>query len=120
DNYIHHNQHPASTNCISELFGDNHAAGYGVETADGAYVTIERNVFDFNRHAIAGDGKTGTGYLAFDNLILQHGGVHVRCVQNAGDVWDVAVGFLNPFEETLKLTRDLLDGDYNYHTHMID
>jgi hypothetical protein len=40
-NYIHHNRHDSGE-------------GYGVNSTTGAYVTIERNVFDENRHAIAG------------------------------------------------------------------
>ena len=30
--------------------------GYGVGVSYGAYVTIEGNVFDFNRHAVAAEG----------------------------------------------------------------
>jgi hypothetical protein len=40
DNFIHHNQRYRSL-------------GYGVSVHDGAYVLIARNVFDYNRHAIA-------------------------------------------------------------------
>jgi FG-GAP-like repeat/Right handed beta helix region len=65
DNFIHHNQHPNS-------------AGYGVVIGDGAYALIEQNVFDYNRHAIAGDGSDGSGYRAYRNLVLQHGGRHKR------------------------------------------
>jgi hypothetical protein len=63
DNYIHHNQH------VGRL-------GYGVVVSNGAWVEIERNVFDWNRHAIAGDGSNGSGYRAFDNLVLPNGGLH--------------------------------------------
>lgn len=68
-----------------------------MQASDGAYVLIERNVFDWNRHSIAGDGKMGTGYLAYRNLILTNGGVHFRCV----DKTDVGIGLgigvlLNP------------------------
>jgi hypothetical protein len=63
DNYIHHNQH------IGRL-------GYGVAVSNGAYVLIERNVFDANRHAIAGDGSHWSGYRAYDNLVLPNGGYH--------------------------------------------
>jgi hypothetical protein len=66
DNFIHHNQHEGTH-------------GYGVVVGDGAYVRIDRNVFDFNRHAIAGDGSDGSGYWAYLNLVLKGGGVH-RCV----------------------------------------
>jgi hypothetical protein len=65
DNFIHHNQHPNS-------------AGYGVVIGDGAYALIEQNVFDYNRHAIAGDGSDGSGYRAYRNLVLEHGGRHKR------------------------------------------
>ena len=67
--YIHHNRHGAGE-------------GYGVNSTTGAYVTIERNVFDQNRHAIAGGvsknphAEDYSGYTARDNLILAGGGLH--------------------------------------------
>jgi len=63
DNAIHHNQH------VGKL-------GYGVAVKDGSFAWIERNVFDYNRHAIEGDGDPATGYLAYDNLVLPGGGKH--------------------------------------------
>jgi len=63
DNFIHHNQH------VDKF-------GYGVVINNGAYALIERNVFDYNRHAIAGDGSDDSGYRAYQNLVLQHGGRH--------------------------------------------
>ena len=63
DNFLHHNQHQGGY-------------GYGVDMGAGAYARIERNVFDFNRHAIAGNGEAGTGYHAENNLILKGGGLH--------------------------------------------
>lgn len=63
DNFFHHNQREG---------GD----GYGINVAEGAYALVERNVFDWNRHAIASDGHPGTGYLAYRNLVLEHGGFH--------------------------------------------
>jgi hypothetical protein len=64
NNFIHNNRH-------GEGFG------YGVNVAKGAYALIERNVFDENRHAIAGDSaadepfdKDFSGYTARENLIL--------------------------------------------------
>jgi hypothetical protein len=69
DNFIHHNQHP-------NIGG--HAGGYGVETGHGgARAHIYRNVFDFNRHAIAAGFDTG-GYIAEENLVLKGGGWHGR------------------------------------------
>jgi len=64
-NYFHHDR--------------NVAEGYGVEVANGAFALIARNVFDQNRHAIAGmskrkDSNDYSGYVARDNLILTGGG----------------------------------------------
>lgn len=61
DNYIHHNQ-----------AGD----GYGVVSGYGAHPYIARNTFNWNRHAVAGDGRPGTGYTAYHNLVLEDGGLH--------------------------------------------
>jgi hypothetical protein len=63
DNYIHHNQREGRE-------------GYGVSVDAGAYALIERNVFDWNRHAIKGAGEAGTGYAAYRNLVLKNGGYH--------------------------------------------
>jgi hypothetical protein len=121
DNYIHHNQHPSSNYCGETLIdGDGHAAGYGVEVSDGAYALIERNVFDWNRHSIAGNGKTGTGYLAYRNLILANGGVHFRCLDKTGGEIAFGLGLLNPFSWGEFLFVAALDGSSIYHTHAID
>jgi hypothetical protein len=58
-NYIHHN-------CMDSL-------GYGVVVGGGAYVTIEGNVFDFNRHDIAATGHAHSGYIARFNYVLEGG-----------------------------------------------
>jgi len=63
DNYIHHNQREGRE-------------GYGVSVDAGAYALIERNVFDWNRHAIKAAGEPGTGYAAYRNLVLKNGGYH--------------------------------------------
>jgi hypothetical protein len=70
NNYFHHNRHDNSW-------------GYGVDVADGAYALIEQNVFDENRHAIAGKSRNDdaldySGYTIRDNLILPGGGLHCR------------------------------------------
>jgi hypothetical protein len=68
DCYFHHNRHGSGE-------------GYGVNSQTGAYLAVERCVFEQNRHAIAGgsrkDGKAYSGYTARDNLILPGGGIHV-------------------------------------------
>jgi len=54
-NFIHHCQYAG--------------LGYGV-CHDVASSLIERNLFDFNRHSIAGTGRPGCGYEARHNLVL--------------------------------------------------
>lgn len=71
DNFIHHNQHPDEGGY--PIIGLGHALGYGVNTDNGAWARISRNVFDFNRHAIAAGAPTG-GYWAEQNLVLRGGG----------------------------------------------
>jgi hypothetical protein len=67
DNFIHHNQHL-------------HGNGYGVAVDYGAHALIERNVFDYNRHAITEengqDDSQRLGYRAYRNLVLPNGGVN--------------------------------------------
>lgn len=49
--------------------------GYGVVTQEGnATAEVACNVFDSNRHAIAGRGEAGEGYIARHNLVLNGGG----------------------------------------------
>jgi len=56
-NFIHHNQY--------------NGLGYGV-SHDTAFSLIEYNLFNYNRHAIAGTGRPGSGYEARDNIELGH------------------------------------------------
>jgi hypothetical protein len=76
DNYIHNNQH----------VGGN---GYGVDVGAGAWASIERNVFDFNRHAITASGQRGTSYVADRNLVLKGGGVHDKWYSHYTHLFDV-------------------------------
>lgn len=76
DNWFHDNQHP--TFCEVFPIGSGHGGGYGVTVAEGGFPLIERNVFNDNRHAIAGHGSTGDGYLVYDNLFLHPGVDSVR------------------------------------------
>ena len=50
---------------------------------------IERNVFDFNRHAITASGRPDTGYTAYQNLVLKGGGVHGRFYNEHTHEFDV-------------------------------
>jgi hypothetical protein len=104
DNYIHHNRHWGKL-------------GYGVNTG-AAYALIERNVFDFNRHALAAPGVAGTGYRAYHNLVLPGGGENF-------DYW-LGIQYTHQFDvhgtEADNLGRDAYAGqageyfDYRYNT----
>ncbi|MGW3631181.1 tectonin domain-containing protein [Streptomyces sp. NPDC005122] len=72
DNYIHDNQHPTMDG-IEDAFGSHHGAGYGVALNNGAYALIEKNEFQANRHSVTGDGRPGTGYLVYRNLMESPG-----------------------------------------------
>jgi hypothetical protein len=75
DNFIHHNQHEGQE-------------GYGVSVSHGAYALIEKNVFDYNRHAIMSGGQRDTGYFAYRNLVLKDGGYHdTYLTEPAWDSW---------------------------------
>ncbi len=78
DNYFHSNWYPATPAPWSSCSQANRDActpydGYGV-VASGTHVLIERNVFNDYFHAIAADGCPGSGYRAYRNLVLNHGG----------------------------------------------
>jgi len=45
--------------------------GYGVGVAQGAFPLVYGNMFYLNRHAIAADGWTESGYRAWYNLVLE-------------------------------------------------
>jgi hypothetical protein len=76
ENYIHHNQHYREE-------------GYGVATYESAYATIEKNLFDYNRHAIASSGDPGTGYYAHSNLVLWNGGMNSGTLNINTHMFDV-------------------------------
>jgi hypothetical protein len=93
DNFIHHNRH----------YG---REGYGVVVNEGAYVLIERNVFDYNRHAIAAGSEFGIGYYALANLVLESGGEnsgwagtysHQFDVHGTEDCWKFPIPY--PFDK---------------------
>jgi len=62
NNYIHHNQREH--------------LGYGVLLDEDSNVLIENNLFDFNRHDIAGTGHREQSYEARYNIILPNGTHH--------------------------------------------
>lgn len=71
-NYMHHNARDGG--------------GYGVSVSGGAYAHIEGNVFDYNRHAVAGSGRAHSGYVARFNYVLQGG--YMQHANNAPDYYN--------------------------------
>ncbi len=69
-NFIHHNQL--------------HGLGYGV-ILDSADALIEANLFDWNRHSIAGTGRPGTSYEARYNVVLEHANSHAFDMHGGAD-----------------------------------
>jgi hypothetical protein len=57
DSFFHHNQRAAF--------------GYGVVVGSGAWAQVERNVFNWHRHAFSHDGSVESGYLAYRNYLLE-------------------------------------------------
>jgi hypothetical protein len=77
-NYIHHNQRSG--------------LGYGI-CLDNAQAKIEGNIFNWNRHSIAGTGKPLTSYEACFNLVLPDANGHAFDMhggKDRGDSTDIA------------------------------
>jgi hypothetical protein len=56
--------------------------GYGVNVGGASgFALIDHNVFDYDKHDVAGGGATGTGYIASSNLVLTDG---VECRGDSG------------------------------------
>jgi len=73
-NWIHHNQR--------------NGFGYGVVLYGQTYVEIYRNLFNFDRHAIAADGSANSGYSAHDNAHLGTAIYHIFDAHGGGDRGD--------------------------------
>lgn len=69
-NHIHHNQR--------------HGLGYGV-SLNQAEVDIEYNLFDWNRHSIAGTGRVPSGYAARHNIVLANANSHLLDMHGGRD-----------------------------------
>lgn len=69
--HIHHNHIHNNHNQFFYQNGDT-ALGYGVGLYGDADALVEANVFDYNRHSIAGDGHAGQSYEARYNIVQQH------------------------------------------------
>lgn len=95
-NYIHHCQY--------------NGLGYGV-AHDVAFSLIEYNLFNRNRHSIAGTGRPGSGYTARHNIEAgyslshcfdMHGGV------NRDDGTDIAGTYIKIYNNTFWVSRTVI------------
>ena len=73
-NWIHHNQR--------------NGFGYGVVLYKQTYVEVYRNLFNFDRHAIAADGSANSGYTAHDNAHLGTAIYHIFDAHGGADRGD--------------------------------
>lgn len=90
-NYIHHNRR----------FG----LGYGV-VLNGGTAEIKGNLFDHNRHDIAGTGIEGTSYTASYNVFLENGTSHsvdMHGGKDRQDGTDIAGSSIKVFNNNFKL-----------------
>ena len=96
-NRIHHNQcyFPAwrsgeENKGGAYAYGVNISGEYDVEEGDPVDVYIEANIFDSNKHSIAGSGEKGQSYEARYNLVLWNAPVKVYNYKN----WEYKTGEL--------------------------
>ncbi len=88
-NYIHHNQR--------------NGYGYGVCLSGESVGEIYQNLFNFDRHAIAADGRPGSGYSAHDNIHMGTAIYHIFDAHGGadrGDGTDIACDKVEMFNNT--------------------
>jgi len=94
-NWMHHNQRQA--------------LGYHVSHNLTAESLIEYNLFDYARHAIAGSGKSGSGYEARHNVVLPNANGHAFDMHGGADRkdgTDIAGEWMHVHHNTFMLTYD--------------
>lgn len=92
-NHIHHNQR--------------HGLGYGV-SHNTAFSLIEYNLFDYNRHSIAGTGRSPSGYEARHNIVLEHANGHLYDMhggRDRKDETDIAGTWMKIYNNTFIATH---------------
>ncbi len=105
--------------------------GYGVVVGgNSAFALIDRNVFDYNKHDVAGDGTAGSGYIASSNLTLTDGvecrgdsgkgsltyGGHFDMHGTAGGPGSGHVG--GTAGTYIEVTNNAIRGDQRFHIHL--
>lgn len=92
-NHVHHNQR--------------HGLGYGV-SHNTAFSLIEYNLFDDNRHSIAGTGRSPSGYEARHNVVLEHANGHLFDMhggRDRKDGTDIAGTWMKVYNNTFTCER---------------
>ena len=106
------------------------ADGYGVSVGDSGFALVDRNVFDYNKHDVAGDGEPGTGYVAASNFVLTDGvecrgdsgngsltyGGHFDMHGTAGGAGSGHVG--GTAGTYIEIRNNAIRGDQRFHTHL--
>jgi hypothetical protein len=101
-NYFHHNARDGG--------------GYGVTVSRGGYATIEGNVFDFNRHAVASDGWAHCGYIVHLNYVLQGGFMQSDFYNQQLDVHGTGKeGYGGPAGEYFEIAFNTIRGEQSYY-----
>ncbi len=97
-NYIHHNQREG--------------LGYGI-CLDNAEALIEKNLFNWNRHSIAGTGRPYTAYEARNNVVLEYANSHAFDMHGGADRkdgTDIAGKYISIHDNLFKLTTNFAIG----------
>jgi VCBS repeat protein len=90
--------------------------GYGVGVGQGAYVTIEGNVFTYNRHAVASSNEPHTGYVARFNYILEGGFTEDSAWNQHFDVHGSSdKGYGGMAGEQYEIASNTIRGEQNYY-----
>lgn len=102
-NYFHHNVRQGG--------------GYGVSVY-GAHVTVEGNVFDYNRHAVTSSGQAFSGYVARFNYALQGGptydGHYTQHFDVHGAIYDSSHWIGGPAGEYYEVAYNAVRGEQDY------
>jgi hypothetical protein len=99
-NFIHHNSRDG--------------LGYGVSVNSGGYATIEGNLFDHNRHAIASNGAPYTAYFAHYNYVLDGGYTQSGSWNQHFDVHGSDGGYGGVAGELFDISFNTFRGDQDY------
>jgi hypothetical protein len=88
--------------------------GYGVAVGGTGFALIDRNVFNFNRHDVSGDGHPYTGYIAELNFSLTSGPKCDGKYNQHFDMHGSNGGYGGTAGEFIDIRRNTIRGDQSY------